>query len=129
MNSDSKRILVVEDDETLRLLATKQLAKLGFIGHAVGDGAEAVERVGEYALILMDIQMPKMDGMKAASAIRELEKSKNYQRVPIIAMTANPDKQQCINAGMDDFIFKPVMLGQLKDLLNRWLVHPAETMP
>jgi len=116
-------ILVVEDDETLRLLATKQLAKLGFVGHAVSDGSEAVDEVSsaDYSLILMDIQMPRMDGIEATSAIRQLEVKNSHARVPIIAMTANPDKQRCLDAGMDDFIFKPVMLAQLRELLNRWL--------
>lgn len=116
-------ILVVEDDETLRLLATKQLAKLGFVGHAVADGTEAVEKAAaeDYSLILMDIQMPHMDGIEATNAIRQIEQKKKHGRVPIIAMTANPDKQRCLDAGMDDFIFKPVMLGQLRELLDRWL--------
>jgi polar amino acid transport system substrate-binding protein len=123
MTDESKLILVVEDDETLRLLATKQLAKLGFVGHAVSDGSEAVEEAAnaDYSLILMDIQMPRMDGIEATSAIRQLEKNNHHARVPIIAMTANPDRQRCLDAGMDDFIFKPVMLAQLKELLNRWL--------
>lgn len=123
MSSNTKMILVVEDDETLRLLATKQLAKLGFEGHAVADGSEAVEKAAkvDYSLILMDIQMPRMDGIEATSAIRQLETAKKNARVPIIAMTANPDRQRCLDAGMDDFIFKPVMLGQLKELLERWL--------
>jgi CheY-like chemotaxis protein len=125
---EKKMILVVEDDETLRLLATKQLAKLGFIGHAVSDGSEAVEEAtsADYSLILMDIQMPKMDGIEATSAIRQLEKEHRHTRVPIIAMTANPDKQRCLDAGMDDFIFKPVMLGQLRELLDRWLPAPLK---
>jgi len=123
MSSNPKMILVVEDDETLRLLATKQLAKLGFEGHAVADGSEAVEKAAkvDYSLILMDIQMPRMDGIEATSAIRQLETAKKNPRVPIIAMTANPDRQRCLDAGMDDFIFKPVMLGQLRELLARWL--------
>lgn len=126
---EAKMILVVEDDETLRLLATKQLAKLGFVGHAVSDGSEAVEEASttDYSLILMDIQMPKMDGIEATSAIRQLEKDSEHARVPIIAMTANPDKQRCLDAGMDDFIFKPVLLGQLKELLDRWL--PTDAQP
>ncbi len=115
-------VLVVDDDDTLRLLATKQLAKLGFTGHSVADGSEAVEKSRNipYSLILMDVQMPKMDGLEATTAIRSREKSKHDQRVPIIAMTANPDKERCIKAGMDDFIFKPVLLAQLRDLLERW---------
>jgi CheY-like chemotaxis protein len=120
---DGKMILVVEDDDTLRLLATKQLAKLGFTGHAAADGSEAVAktRVMPYSLILMDVQMPKMDGLEATTAIRKLEEVKHDKRVPIIAMTANPDRERCLKAGMDDFIFKPVLLAQLRDLLERWV--------
>jgi CheY-like chemotaxis protein len=125
---DGKMILVVEDDDTLRLLATKQLAKLGFTGHAAADGSEAVEktRTVPYSLILMDVQMPKMDGLEATSAIRKLEEVKHNKRVPIIAMTANPDRERCLKAGMDDFIFKPVLLAQLRDLLERWVPDPAK---
>jgi CheY-like chemotaxis protein len=123
MSKESKAILIVEDDATLRLLTTKQLTKLGFVGDAVADGSEAVEKATQknYSLILMDIQMPRMDGIEATNAIRQIERTTSQERVPIIAMTANPDRQRCIDAGMDDFIFKPVMLGQLKDLLERWI--------
>jgi two-component system sensor histidine kinase/response regulator len=125
---DGKMILVVEDDDTLRLLATKQLAKLGFTGHAAADGSEAVAktRVMPYSLILMDVQMPKMDGLEATTAIRKLEEVKHDKRVPIIAMTANPDRERCLKAGMDDFIFKPVLLAQLRDLLERWVPDTAK---
>jgi CheY-like chemotaxis protein len=118
-----KYVLVVEDDDTLRLLATKQLAKLGFTGHAVSDGILAVEKSKQtpYSLILMDIQMPKMDGFEATAAIRRLEQNDSGRRVPIVAMTANPDRERCLGAGMDDFIFKPVLLAQLRDLLERWV--------
>ena len=123
---DGKMILVVEDDDTLRLLATKQLAKLGFTGHSAADGSEAVEKnkAVPYSLILMDVQMPKMDGLEATTAIRKLEQFKHDRRVPIIAMTANPDRERCLKAGMDDFIFKPVLLAQLRDLLDRWVPEP-----
>lgn len=120
-------ILVVEDDDTLRLLATKQLARLGYIAHSAADGEQAVSRVreNEYTLILMDIQMPRMDGIEATCAIRESEKTAKSSRVPIIAMTANPDRDRCLEAGMDDFVFKPVMLEQLQSVLDRWI--PATT--
>ncbi len=122
---DSRMILVVEDDDTLRLLIRKQLIKLGFKADTVPDGSEAVTKItgqeNSYALILMDIQMPKMDGFEATSAIREFEKNHNRGRQPIIAVTANPDRQRCLDHGMDDFIFKPVMIEQLQALLNRWI--------
>jgi two-component system sensor histidine kinase/response regulator len=122
-----KFVLVVEDDDTLRLLATKQLSRLGFIGHSVPDGLEAVERSKEhsYCLILMDVQMPRMNGLEATTAIRRLENAKQHRRVPIVAMTANPDRDQCIKAGMDDFIFKPVLLAHLRELLDRWVPQTA----
>ncbi|MGH9550019.1 MAG: response regulator [Terriglobales bacterium] len=122
-------ILVVEDDDTLRLLTTKQLFKLGFIGDSASDGLDALNKVRQddgSKLILMDVQMPKMDGIEATVAIRQIEQTlRKNCHVPIIAMTANPDRERCLEAGMDDFIFKPVMLEQLKDLLARWLPAPA----
>jgi CheY-like chemotaxis protein len=74
----------------------------------------------------MDVQMPKMDGLEATTAIRKLEEVKHDKRVPIIAMTANPDRERCLKAGMDDFIFKPVLLAQLRDLLERWVPDTAK---
>jgi CheY-like chemotaxis protein len=123
MQTASKGIvLVVEDDDTLNLLTKKQLAKLGFDADCAGNGREAVRKLKrkQYVLILMDIQMPVMDGIEATMAVREWEKQKRKRRTPIVAMTANPNRQLCLDAGMDDFVFKPVMLDQLSQLLGRW---------
>lgn len=121
--SRSKLILIVEDDDTLRLLVGKQLSKLGFIAESASDGKQAVEKamLKTFDLILMDVQMPKMDGFEATSAIREFEFKNDRKRSPIIAVTANPDKAKCMEHGMDDFIFKPVMMDQLEAILNRWI--------
>ena len=121
--ADSEKILVVEDDETLRLLTTKQLSRLGFAADAVEDGLRALEKAKNtsYRLVLMDVQMPQMDGIEATIAIRAAEKEFNLKRVPIIAVTANPDRSLCLNADMDDFLFKPVMLPELQELLDKWL--------
>jgi CheY-like chemotaxis protein len=115
-------ILVVEDDEVCSRLAIRQLAHLGFTAHSCTNGSEAVEQLsrGSYSLILMDLQMPVMGGLEATKAIRQLEK-KTRQHIPIIGVTANPDRDLCLKAGMDDFVFKPASLAELTDVLNRWL--------
>lgn len=126
--SSGKLILVVEDDDTLRLLIGKQLSKLGYITEAACNGQQAVEKIQSknFDLVLMDIQMPKMDGLEATSAIRAFEKKQGGKRLPIIAVTANPDKKKCLEHGMDDFIFKPVMIEQLQNLLNRWINEKSD---
>ena len=116
-------VLVVEDDSTLRFLAKKQLGLLGYQCHLAEDGADAVKHttINAYAAILMDIQMPHMSGIEATMAIRNAEKELHKPETPIIAMTANPDKQKCLNVGMNDFIFKPVLLEPLQAILSRWV--------
>jgi CheY-like chemotaxis protein len=123
MSEKQNIVLVVEDDSTLQFLAKKQLGVLGYDCHLAGDGAEAVEHTTKnvYAAILMDIQMPHMSGLEATAAIRSAEKELHKPETPIIAMTANPDKQKCLNVGMNDFIFKPVMLEPLQIVLSRWI--------
>ena len=127
MPEESKLILVVEDDEVCRKLAVRQLAILGFVGHSSANGKEALEQLSKasYSLILMDLQMPVMGGIEATKAIQELEQNSDRPRIPIIALTANPDRDVCLKAGLDDFIFKPASLNQLRDVLNRWLSPPA----
>lgn len=115
-------ILVVEDDEICSRLAIRQLSHLGFTAHTCANGREALEQLsrGSCSLIFMDLQMPVMGGIEATRAIRKLEQ-KTGQHVPIIAVTANPDRDLCMKAGMDDFLFKPASLAQLSEVLNRWL--------
>jgi CheY-like chemotaxis protein len=124
VGSGSPLVLVVEDDFTLRYLAKRQLASLGFACDLAEDGAEALEKVQsqEYVLILMDVQMPIMSGLEAAQAIRQHEAGNNSDAfTPIIAMTANPEKQRCFDAGMNDFMFKPISLLQMEEALTRWV--------
>lgn len=127
MNPNTKEpeviIMVVEDNEICSRLAIRQLNHLGFTVHACANGNEAVEAVSRdsYSLILMDLQMPVMGGVEATRAIRALEKTNRQPRIPIIAVTANPDRDLCLRAGMDDFLFKPSSLAELTELLNRWL--------
>ena len=120
--SRGTRILVAEDHPVNRQLALAQLSKLGYEGAAVTNGAEAVEAVacGGYHLVLMDCQMPVMDGFEATRQIR----GSAQQGIPIIAMTADAmpaDRDHCLNEGMNRYLAKPVDLAQLAAVLAHWL--------
>ena len=121
-------ILLVEDNKMNQLVGSKVLAKLGFSCEIANNGLEAVRavRAGSYDAILMDCQMPEMDGYQATAEIRRLEG--NARRTPIIAMTAaamDSDREACLAAGMDDYITKPVRLEGVGAMLNRWVATPA----
>ena len=118
-------VLLVEDNAINRQVAIQQLKKLGYTVDAASNGREAVERAScvTYALIFMDCRMPIMDGFEATRAIRRLE-SHTGKHVPIVAMTANAlsnDRDECVVAGMDDYLTKPVGLDDLRAVLKRWL--------
>ncbi len=113
-----QKILVVEDDPTNRLLATNILIKNGYAIAIAKDGAEAVAMCLEetFALILMDVQMPNLNGLEATAAIRKQEQGSG-RHTPILAVTAHAmegDRERCIEAGMDDYMSKPI---HSKDLL------------
>ena len=115
-------VLIVDDDETLRLVLSKQLKRLGYAARLAANCIEATKAAFEhdFAVILMDVQMPCMDWLEAGAAIRRKELEINRKRTPIIAVTANPDRERCFRAGMDDFLFKPVLLSDLQKILDRW---------
>jgi signal transduction histidine kinase/DNA-binding NarL/FixJ family response regulator/HPt (histidine-containing phosphotransfer) domain-containing protein len=126
------RILLVEDNSVNRKVALNILAKLGCRADAVGDGRQAVEAFESkgYDLILMDVQMPVMDGISAAKKIRAIENTsplkheENNRRVIIIAMTANAmkgDREICLDAGMDDYLAKPVAPDTVLAKLRKWI--------
>ncbi|MFK5984376.1 MAG: response regulator [Pseudomonadota bacterium] len=119
-------ILLVEDNMVNRKVVTKMLSKCGLIIDSVENGQEALDKLetNNYALILMDCQMPIMDGFQATRAIREKELTQNIPRTPIIALTANvmeKDVKQCMQVGMDEFIAKPIKLKLLLQTLSKWL--------
>ena len=121
--ADRAPIFVVEDDPTNRMLACKMIEHLGLRSEIATNGLEAVEAFapGKFSAILMDMQMPLMDGLEATRKIREIESG---NRVPIIALTANVmpgDRERCLAAGMDEFLTKPFNLKELSDKLARFL--------
>ena len=121
---DGILVLVAEDNVVNRKLALQQLKKLGYRAHAVENGAEAIAEVArhEFDVVLMDCQMPEVDGFEATVAIRKAERSTG-RHVPIVAMTANAlegDREACLAAGMDDYLAKPVQLAELRAILERF---------
>jgi len=125
------RILLAEDNKINQLVGMKQLKKLGYAVDIVGNGLEALEawkREG-YDVILMDCQMPEMDGYAATQKIRELEIGRDCKPVRIVAMTASAmqgDRELCLAAGMDDYISKPVDTVELQGALERAAQRKAQ---
>jgi len=119
------RVLVAEDNAVNQKVARQLLAKLGCRADVAANGIEAVDLLGKvrYDCVFMDCQMPEMDGFEATAAVRQMEKSLG-RRTPIIALTANAmqgDREHCLEAGMDDFVAKPIREADLRAVIARWL--------
>ncbi|NPC58621.1 PAS domain S-box protein [Caenimonas soli] len=124
------RILLVEDNDINQLVACDMLQDAGFVVDLADNGQIALDRIAQtdYDLVLMDMQMPVMDGITATTAIRTMDR---YRGMPIIAVTANvlpQDRQKCVAAGMNDFLAKPIEPAELWDMLGKWL-KPNVTSP
>ena len=118
------RILIAEDNLVNQKVAMRLVQKLGFAADVAGNGVEALAALAKstYDLILMDCQMPEMDGLETTRRIREAG-----DRIPIIAMTANAmkgDREMCLDAGMDDYLTKPIDLSSLSKALTQWSSAP-----
>jgi CheY-like chemotaxis protein len=118
-------VLVAEDNPTNQILATAMLERLGCVVQLAANGREAVRAASErpFGLIFMDCQMPEMDGWEAARLIRQ----NVPHHIPIIALTANAltgDRERCLEAGMDDYLTKPISLDALRGQLNKWARGP-----
>ncbi len=129
-SAENFKILVAEDNSTNQLLTLAQLKSLGYAAQAVANGAEAIAafKTQSFDLILMDCQMPEMDGFEATQQIRELEKRLG-SHIPIIALTANAmqeDEQLCLNAGMDAYLSKPTKRNLLAKLIDQQLSKAKE---
>ena len=120
------KILVAEDNAVNQKLITMMLKELGLAADVANDGREAVQRfVAErYSLIIMDVSMPILDGLGATEQILELEKRQNLTHTPIIALTAHAikgDREKFINAGMDDYLSKPIDMESLRGVVSKFL--------
>ncbi len=120
------RILLVEDNELNQRVMSTMLKKIGYQIGLAANGTEALSllREEQFDLVLMDCTMPGLDGYETTSLIRNPESCVNNPRIPIIALTARAmhgDRDKCINAGMDDYLSKPVYCEALTNVLNRWL--------
>jgi signal transduction histidine kinase/CheY-like chemotaxis protein len=119
------KILLVEDNVVNQQVIVATLQKYGCLVDVANNGGEAISRykASQYDLIFMDCQMPVVDGFEATKIIREHEKSNNKKRIPIVALTANAletDRKACFEAGMDDFVIKPIRLRMLPEIFNQF---------
>jgi CheY-like chemotaxis protein len=135
-NGEARRFLLAEDNPVNQQLVVKLLQKQGHLVTVANNGREALDNLekaglGEFDAVLMDIQMPLMDGMEATAEIRLLEE-KTGGHIPIVAMTAHAmkgDRERCLAAGMDGYVSKPISLPKLNSEIERVLSeHPAKKL-
>jgi CheY-like chemotaxis protein len=117
-------VLLVEDNEVNRIVATRLLEKMGYQTEAVRNGRQACEAVrhGHYDVILMDLQMPEMDGFEATRHIRSA--GGDSGQTPVIALTASAmegDRERCLSKGMDDYLAKPLDPALLAQIVDKWV--------
>jgi CheY-like chemotaxis protein/HPt (histidine-containing phosphotransfer) domain-containing protein len=129
-----KRVLVVDDNDINRFVAVEELEQNGYLTDVAANGAEGVEKVkkGDYLVVLMDCQMPVMDGYDATREIRKFEATTARKRVPIIALTAHAlvgERERVLEAGMDDYLSKPFRPSSLDKMLRRYVRDSEARLP
>lgn len=127
------RILLVEDNQVNQAVALAMLAKAGYKADVAANGREALEALEQipYNIVLMDCQMPEMDGFTATRKLRSPDSTVLNRSVPVIAMTANAmagDRERCMASGMDDYLSKPVKPKELVNILEKWLDRGVHTL-
>jgi CheY-like chemotaxis protein len=132
--TEGRKVLIVEDNPVLQKLAIKQLKTLGLDAEATMSGIDGVTLAssGHFALVLMDINLPDITGIEATYRIRELEKQLGVAPIPIVAMTAGAmrgDRQAALEAGMNEYLAKPVAIERLKEVIEFFLTHEGENVP
>ena len=128
--ADAPLVLIAEDSQINQIVAARALERCGCRAHVVSDGLEAIEAFSRqrYDAVLMDCQMPNMDGYQATAELRRLEAA--GQHTPVIAMTAHAmagDRKRCLDAGMDDYVSKPMRHADLAPVLAQWIPTKAHT--
>ena len=118
-------VLLAEDNPVNQRVAAKMLERLGVAYHVRDDGEQALEALAahRYDMVLMDIQMPRLDGLETTRRLRAVEEQEGLRRVPVVAMTAHAlegDRDKCLDAGMDDYLSKPVRMSDLEQVVRRW---------
>jgi len=130
LSHSSKRILLVEDNPINQEVAAELLKELGYRVDIAENGKVAIDKLQSadglfnYSLVFMDCQMPEMDGYQATRNIRSQHRNRGFSDIPIVAMTANAmkgDKEKCLDAGMNDYISKPIDVALLKDKVSQWI--------
>ena len=115
-------VLIVDDNRMIREMVARQLIKLGVDSEIAINGIDAIEKLSrrDYHVVLMDVQMPQMDGMAATKEIRRSEEG-SPKRTIIIALTGHGSRADCLATGMDDFIAKPMNLSTVRAALEKWI--------
>ena len=126
LGDDAPAVLIAEDNPANQKLMSWLLERQGYRVSLAEDGAQAVQMFGErpYRAVLMDVQMPVMSGLEATRLIREMELARGGGRTPVIAVTANAilgDRDECLAAGMDDYLAKPFTAAQLREKVEAWV--------
>lgn len=113
-------ILVVDDNADIRDLMAMQLRSLGLAADFAKSGQEALDMVKQkkYGAIFMDIAMPGMDGFQATAAIKQYQRTNNLPVTPIVAITGQSDRKECLDNGLDEYVQKPAMLEGIKSVLD-----------